>query len=189
VAAPAVWTIGHSNHPFERFAALLAGDAIDVVADVRSYPQSRFAPQFGRQRLAEALAERGVEYRFLGEALGGRPADAELYDAEGHALYDRMSESPAFQAAIEALAADAATRRIALLCSERDPDGCHRRLLVAKVLADRGVELRHLLPDGGVRVEQAVTVDDGAQASLLGGDAGGWRSPQPVAHRRRPDRA
>jgi uncharacterized protein (DUF488 family) len=183
VATRAVWTIGHSNHPFERFAELLAGEGIEVVADVRSYPYSRFAPQFGRERLAAALAERGVEYRFLGGPLGGRPAAAELYDAEGHALYGPMSELPAFRAAIDALLADAGRRRIALLCSERDPDGCHRRLLVGKVLAERGVELRHVLADGTARVEREVAVGGGRQGSLLGEAA--WRSPTAVAHRAR----
>jgi uncharacterized protein (DUF488 family) len=183
-----MWTIGHSNHPFERFTELLAAEGIEVVADVRSYPYSRFAPQFGRERLAAALADGGVEYRFLGEPLGGRPADDALYDAEGHALYGPMSRQPAFRAAIDALIADAAARRVALLCSEREPDGCHRRLLVGKVLAERGVELRHVLADGGVRVEREVTVGDGPQGSLLAAvDA--WRSPAPVAHRARLKRA
>ncbi len=188
MTALTVWTIGHSNHPFERFAALLAGEGIEVVADVRAYPYSRFAPQFGRKRLAAALAERGVEYRFEGGPLGGRPAEAERYDAEGHALYGPMSEAPAFRAAIDALVADAGGRRIALVCSEREPDGCHRRLLVGKVLAERGVELRHVLADGGVRVEHEVAVAGGRQGSLLAA-AEAWRSPAPVAQRARLNRA
>ena len=41
-------------------------------------------------------------------------------------------------------------RRIALLCMERDPLECHRALLVARALAEQGVDVRHIQWDGGV---------------------------------------
>ena len=44
-----VYTIGHSAHSFEEFAALLIQHGIHVVADTRSAPYSRFAPQFDRE--------------------------------------------------------------------------------------------------------------------------------------------
>jgi uncharacterized protein (DUF488 family) len=174
MAARSIWTVGHSNQSLEAFADLLTGNAIEVVADVRSHPYSRFAPHFNRAPLEAELRERGIEYRFLGRELGGRPALDEHYDEEGHALYGPMSEEPAFRDAVGALAGEAPARRIALLCSEADPRGCHRRLLVGKVLAERGVELRHILRDGAVEVEREVRLEPP------------WRSPQPVAHRRRP---
>ena len=37
-ALPVVYTIGHSNHPIERFLELLRGADITAVADVRSVP-------------------------------------------------------------------------------------------------------------------------------------------------------
>ena len=39
-----VLTVGHSNHPLERFVALLTAYDAEVVVDVRSHPYSRFAP-------------------------------------------------------------------------------------------------------------------------------------------------
>jgi uncharacterized protein (DUF488 family) len=86
-----VWTIGHSTHPFERFAELLREQRIEFVIDVRSYPYSRYAPQFNREELGLQLREHGVRYLFLGTALGGRPLSDEHYDKDGHALYGRMS--------------------------------------------------------------------------------------------------
>jgi len=176
VVATPFWTLGHSNHALDAFVALLAGERIELVADVRSHPYSRFAPHFNKARLEPELATRGVEYAFLGRELGGRPALEEHYDAEGHALYGPMSETPAFREAVERLLVEAGERRVALLCSEADPQVCHRRLLVGKVLADRGAELRHILRDGSVSMEREVVVDTR------------WRSPQPVAHRARPVR-
>jgi uncharacterized protein (DUF488 family) len=186
-APPAtIWTIGHSNHSFDAFHRLLEAEEIEVVIDVRSFPYSRFVPQFNREDLECALRDAGLRYLYLGEALGGRPSSDDHYDAEGHALYGPMSEELSFQAAIDRLLAGASTHRIALLCSESQPCDCHRRLLVGRVLAERGVVLRHILPDGSVEAERQVKLtpaDD--QATLFGDAAPPWRSTQSVSRRRR----
>ena len=54
----AIKTIGHSNHPIERFVDLLKAGGVEAVVDVRSMPYSRRFPQFGRERLAQ-VAGRG----------------------------------------------------------------------------------------------------------------------------------
>ena len=176
MAPPSVWTIGHSNQSLAAFLELLRGEAIDVLVDVRSHPYSRFAPHFGRGRLEPALRARGIEYRFLGRELGGRPALDEHYDEEGHALYGPMSGTNDFRDAVASVLAEASAHRVALMCSEADPQGCHRRLLVGRILTERGAELRHILRDGAVSVEREVPVEAGEA----------WRSPQPVAQRARP---
>jgi uncharacterized protein (DUF488 family) len=70
-----IYTVGHSNHPIERFLPLLQRHGIALLADVRSTPYSRFNPQFKRDALAGALARNGIEYLFLGEELGARSKD------------------------------------------------------------------------------------------------------------------
>jgi hypothetical protein len=182
----AIWTIGHSNHSFETFASMLAGQRIEFVVDVRSYPYSRIAPQYNRESLQHALRERGIRYLFLGKELGGRPEKDEHYDGEGHALYGPMSEEPQFGQAIDRLLAGVEGNRIALVCSEADPGECHRRLLVGKVLADRGLQLHHIRGDGSVSVEDRVRLDRTDQGSLFEeGAEAAWRSTQSVSHRRR----
>lgn len=182
---PVIWTIGHSNHPFARFAELLRSERIDFVVDVRSYPYSRIAPQFNRDELDVALREVGTSYVFLGMELGGRPSREEDYDEDGHARYDRMAEQPAFRAALQRLIESCRERRIALMCSEGQPHECHRRLLVGKVLADQGVQLRHILPSGIIQQEDSVSLDsDDAQESLFGEETA-WRSTRSVSRRRR----
>lgn len=182
----AIWTIGHSNHTFETFASLLASERIEFVADVRSYPYSRFAPQFNREPFQRALWERRIRYLFFGEELGGRPGKDEHYDADGHALYGPMSEEPQFSLAIDRLVAGADDHRIALVCSEADPGACHRRLLVGKVLADLGLQLHHIRRDGSVTVEDQVSLNRVDQSSLFEeGAEATWKSTQSVSHRRR----
>ena len=184
-AVPVIWTIGHSNHSFERFAELLRGERVEFVVDVRSYPYSRIAPQFNRELLDVALGRVGVRYLFLGEELGGRPAREEDYDEQGHARYDRIAEQPAFRAAVQRLLTGCRERRIALLCSEGQPRECHRRLLVGKVLTEQGVQLRHILPSGVVEQEDSVSLDaEDTQESLFGEEMA-WRSTRSVSHRRR----
>lgn len=181
----AVWTVGHSNHEFGVFAELVAGEQIEFIVDVRSYPYSSFAPHFNREDLQAAMSRRGIRYLFLGEVLGGRPTRDEHYDADGHALYGPMSEEPGFRAAIQRLIDGAGAHRLALLCSEGDPQDCHRRLLVGRVLSEHGVELRHILPDGSIAVEQSVELAAAPRQRSLLGEEEPWRSTQSVSHRRR----
>jgi uncharacterized protein (DUF488 family) len=181
-----VWTVGHSNHDLERLLALVRGHEVGHLIDVRSHPYSRYAPHFNRDELQASIEECGIRYTFLGLALGGRPRREDQFDADGHALYDRMATEPAFSEAIDAILRGASERRIALLCSCGMPHECHRRLLVGKVLCDRGAELRHILPDGDVLSERSVQLrDDHAQDMLFGHDELPWRSIRSVSPRRR----
>jgi uncharacterized protein (DUF488 family) len=43
---PAVLTIGHSNHPLDRFLALLAQHGVEALVDIRRFPGSRKHPHF-----------------------------------------------------------------------------------------------------------------------------------------------
>ena len=57
-----VFTIGHSNHPSEKFRALLQQHSIEALMDVRSAPYSRFHPQFNRKQLEAAIPAAGIRY-------------------------------------------------------------------------------------------------------------------------------
>ncbi len=160
-------------------------EEIEFVVDVRSYPYSRVAPQFNREELGPTLRDSGMRYLFLGDALGGRPGQPDHYDERGHALYDRMAGTPLFQDAVARLASGCHEHRIALLCSEGQPYECHRRLLVGKVLAERGIQLRHILPDGSVLHEQSVCLDTTKNQDALFGKEAAWRSTRSVSRRRR----
>ncbi len=143
-----VFTIGHSSHHPEAFLQLLRQGGITLVADVRSAPYSRYTPHFNHDFLQEMLERNGLDYRFMGGELGGRPAEPSCYDAAGRVDYDRVAETDTFAAGISRIVRGADEERIALLCTEKDPLDCHRTLLVARQLAERGVAVRHILADG-----------------------------------------
>jgi uncharacterized protein (DUF488 family) len=150
----AIFTAGFSDLPLETFLNNLRTHGVQVLADVRSRPRSRRAPQFARARLAAAVREAQLRYLYLGRELGGLPDDAGFYDEDGFVRYDRIAATPGFQAGVRRLQ-DELVRgwRIALCCDEADPRRCHRRLLVGRVLREHGVGLAHILPDGGLVAE------------------------------------
>lgn len=157
--ALAVFTAGHSNHSRERFAEeLLRPHGIAVLADVRSAPYSRFAPDFDREALRSFLAARDVRYVYFGDELGGRPSDPACYE-DGRVRYDRVARTAWFRRGLDKLLAEAASHRVAVMCSEKEPLNCHRTLLVAQALDRRGVGVEHILVDGSLASHAAV-VDD-----------------------------
>src|SRR5262249_40441644 len=62
---PAVLTIAHSNHPLDRFLALLAQHGVEALVDIRRFPGSRKRPHFHRDNLAAALPKSGVKNHWL----------------------------------------------------------------------------------------------------------------------------
>lgn len=145
-----VLTIGHSNHALDDFTAMLQTHGVTTVADVRTAPYSRYTPQFNHDALRDALEASAIVYVFLGGELGGRPADHSCYDESGRVLYERVAETDAFDDGLRAVMHLAEQGRVALMCSEKEPLDCHRTLLVARALAERGVAVRHILGDGGI---------------------------------------
>jgi uncharacterized protein (DUF488 family) len=144
-----LFSIGHSNHPLDRFLALLEGAGVTAIADVRSTPFSRRYPWFSQKALPEPLAQAGVAYVHLGAALGGRPGDPALL-RDGVADYEAIARTPAFQAGLTRVTEGARRYRICLMCAEREPLDCHRCLLVSRALAERGLAVGHILADGAI---------------------------------------
>jgi uncharacterized protein (DUF488 family) len=153
VAPPQLFSIGHSNHPIECFLDLLGRHRIEVLADVRSRPYSRFVPHFSKERLARRLQEAGVDYLYLGAELGGKPVRGEAPSAAPD--YAARIAEPGFQGGIARLLAAACERPTAMLCRERDPLDCHRLHLVARYVRPRVSDILHILPDGSLEPQAA----------------------------------
>jgi uncharacterized protein (DUF488 family) len=142
-----IYTIGHSTHTGKDFLKLLATHDIEVVADVRSRPYSRFNPQFNRDVLMGLLEEAGLRYIFFGKELGGRPQDPDRPLAD-ELVWEYIRSRPQFREALAKLLTEARQARVCLLCAEADPARCHRGQLLAPELAAQAVEVRHILADG-----------------------------------------
>jgi uncharacterized protein (DUF488 family) len=150
-------TIGHSNHPIQRFVDLLTAGGVKLLVDVRSLPWSRRFPHFGKERLEKSLADAGIAYVHE-SALGGKP--------EGGGSYEALAARADFQAALDRLIDCEQATTLCLMCAEKEPLNCHRTVLVSRRLAERGVAIEHLLADGGARAHRDV------EEALLAKNAG-----------------
>jgi uncharacterized protein (DUF488 family) len=190
-----ILTIGHSNHSIEKLVGLLTAGGVEVVVDTRSQPYSKYTTQFNREALQSAIAGAGMKYLYLGRELGGRPDGAEFYDGDGHVLYGKVADSRLFLEGIERVQAGAERYRVALLCAEEDPRDCHRRLLVARVLAERGVAvISHIRGDGHLQSEEELLAEidaehpERAQLALFDPpEVDEWKSTRSVLQKKMPD--
>jgi uncharacterized protein (DUF488 family) len=144
-----IWTIGHGTRPVEELASMLGGAGVESLVDVRAFPGSRRHPQFNRVALASSLAEHGIGYQWEGGALGGfrRPRPNSLNTGlrnESFRGYADYMESEDFAAGAGRLIEKARETRLAVMCAERHPSRCHRRL-ISDWLASRGIEVEHLI--------------------------------------------
>ncbi len=144
-----LFTVGHSNHDIERFLDLLEANGITAICDVRSSPYSRHNPQFNRELLQASLKKRNIAYVFLGKELGPRSDDPGCY-VDGKVQYSRLAASENFRSGMERLKAGMKRYRIAMMCAEKDPIGCHRMILICRALRGEPVAIHHILESGSI---------------------------------------
>jgi uncharacterized protein (DUF488 family) len=163
-----IYTIGHSDHDWEAFAALLRQTGVQVLVDTRSNPSSGYAPWASSRGLPALLDAQGMRYVFLGDAMGGKPSDPSFYDPKGKPDYRKIRSSPVFQKGLKEVQDLAEDRSVALMCAEEDPSKCHRRLLIEPALLDRGVKVRHIRGDGTVATASTLTSKKAYREQLQG---------------------
>lgn len=127
-----IYTIGYEATTMAEFVAALHQAGVERVIDVRALPLSR-RPGFSKNILAASLREEGIEYvhlKNLGTPKPGRDAAKKGDVATLEAVYDAQLGLPEAQAEAAKMRALAAEKPSALLCYERDPEHCHRSLLL-----------------------------------------------------------
>jgi uncharacterized protein (DUF488 family) len=152
-----IYTVGHSTNTVELLVSLLRRHGITAVADVRSQPYSRVNPQFNKGPLRTALKKCGFSYVFLGTELGARSTDPNCY-INGRVQYDLLAQTSAFQRGLDRLQKGVVKYRIAMMCAEKEPLVCHRAILIARHLQERGFAVRHIL-EGGVLEDHESSMD------------------------------
>ena len=154
-----IWTIGHSTRTIDEFLDLLRGPAIELLADVRSYPGSRRYPHFNAEPLAAALAQAGIEYAPFRE-LGGRrkpkpDSPHTVWRNDSFRGYADYMDTPEFRAGLDRLIETARDKRTAICCSEAVWWRCHRSM-IADVLKVEGIQVLHIM-EGGKATEHPYT--------------------------------
>lgn len=141
-----LFTIGYEGATSEDFIATLGRADVSLVVDIRDRPQSR-RPGFSKSALDRSLAAAGVRYVHLGE-FGDPKAGREAARAGDYATFQRVFSgvlsSAVGQLAIETVAKWAREDNLCLLCYERNPDECHRKIVAKSVEAINREQTTHL---------------------------------------------
>jgi uncharacterized protein (DUF488 family) len=153
----AVFTLGHSTLPIDRFVALLRSFGIGSLADIRSVPRSRHNPQFSRDALDGVLKAAGIAYVPLGLLGGLRRARKDSVNTgwrnasfRGFADYMQTADFARGLAELIGLSKD---KRTAMMCAEAVPWRCHRSL-VADALSIRDIPVIDILSEGSYRAHK-----------------------------------
>ena len=153
----AIFTLGHSTLPIERFVALLRAYGIERLVDIRTIPRSRHNPQFNDTALASTLAAEHIDYLPM-QTLGGlRHARKDFpntgwRNASFRGYADYMQTEP-FEAALDKLIQISRDKRVAIMCAEAVPWRCHRSL-VADALSVRAVPVIEILSETSYRAHK-----------------------------------
>ena len=122
-----IYTIGHSTRAISEFLQKLKENKIDILVDIRTYPRSRFQPQYNQKALADSLSSVGVFYMFKGKNLGGKEENVD-YEETIDELVDIAVGG----------------ERVCVMCSESDYKKCHRSEMLEPSFIGKGVEVMHL---------------------------------------------
>lgn len=143
---PTLFTIGHGAREFGDFLETVTARNIRTVIDVRSVPYSSHQPEYAKQVLSEELTTSGISYRWLGDHLGGLP----IRHGENAPILD----PDLLEAGMTDAAALAEGTTSALLCSEAEPNRCHRLSVLAPLFGAAGFVVMHIRPDGSLLPHQ-----------------------------------
>jgi uncharacterized protein (DUF488 family) len=120
-------SIGYEGRDLSGFLATLRQNRVEVLVDVRLTPISR-KKGFSKTALSAALNDAGIEYRHVREL--GNPKENRDPFRNGQAAAGRRvflaHLNNGSRSAYDDVVELARTRRIALLCVERDDRECHR---------------------------------------------------------------
>jgi uncharacterized protein (DUF488 family) len=127
-----VFTIGYEGATQEAVIEALTNAGVKLLADIRAVPLSR-RPGFSKNVLAAGLKEAGIDYIGL-KALGTPPEGREAARKGNHAklaeVYAGQLELPEAMMQAAQLVDLTNESPTALLCFERNPEECHRSLLI-----------------------------------------------------------
>lgn len=136
-------TVGYEGRAAEEVFDILETNDVEVLLDVRIYPNSR-KPGLSKSALREECERRGMRYvhdKKLGtpEELMEKEKETGEYDWEAYVEFlDQQDES------LEAAAELAESETTCLLCYEADASECHRRFVADRISDRIGSEIAHL---------------------------------------------
>jgi uncharacterized protein (DUF488 family) len=145
-AAPPLATAGYEGLVQSQLIDRLLAAGVTVLIDIRAVPNSR-KPGFSKRILSASAEEAGIRYvhlQALGTPKAGRQAARAGRAAEMEAIFlAHLATEPA-HAGLMAARDIALSAPACLLCFERDPHVCHRRLVAEAIAENTGQAILHV---------------------------------------------
>lgn len=142
-----IYTIGHSNHSIEYFISLLKTYKIETLVELRSIPRSKYASQFNKPNLLYELKKNNIKYIDMGKTLGGRPEDDTVLNIKNKIEFDKIESRDWYKNSINRLIEISKNSNIVIMCSEENPEQCHRGYIITHSLLKRKIEVIHIRGD------------------------------------------
>lgn len=152
-----LYTIGCSSYDVEYFIGRLKRNDVNVIVDVRSVPYSKHTPQYNADVLKKVLKQNQILYMDFSKEFGARREENEVY-VNNRVNFEKVMNLSIFQQGVERIKKGLESGySIALMCTEKDPENCHRFSLVARGIEKKAnICSRHILADGSVVSKESI---------------------------------
>ena len=144
------YTIGYEGLDTKQFITYLTHHGVDVVADIRKLPVSR-KKGFSKTALKETLDDKQIDYLNFQQLGAPKALRDELYRSGDYGRFfkkyqENISDKDDHLKSILSLVEGG--KKVALLCFERDPKKCHRKVVAEEIqkLDGNGLTVKHIIP-------------------------------------------
>ena len=149
-----IYTLGHSNYPFDKFIEILKKYNINCVVDIRAIPYSKYNTQYNKEFFQLNLKKLGYTYIYMADEFGAKRKTRKSYNKEGYADFEKVILEDDFKRGIERLKIDCNKGyKIVLLGAMQEPIRCPRAILIGKELVKYGFNVKHIMHEGNLKTQ------------------------------------
>ena len=149
-----VYTLGHSNYPFDKFIEILKKYNINCVVDIRAIPYSKYNTQYNKEFFQNNLKKLGYTYIYMADEFGAKRKTKESYNSEGYADFDKVILEKDFKRGVERLKVGCNKGyKIVLLGAMQEPIRCPRAILVGRQLVKEGFDVKYIMHEGNLKTQ------------------------------------
>jgi uncharacterized protein (DUF488 family) len=157
VDMPELFTVGYTSFTLPQMLEVISDYGIDVVVDVRSNPFSAHYPDYNKNIFESVLRKHKISYHNYAEEFGAQQTDIKYYSKDGYLDFELFAKSEPFLKGFARI--DESVKSgdsVMLMCAEKDPAQCHRAVMISKVFANNGYDVKHLLQDGTIKSQSDI---------------------------------
>ena len=149
-----VYTLGHSNYPFDKFIEILKKYNINCVVDIRAIPYSKYNTQYNKEFFQNNLKKLGYTYIYMADEFGAKRKTKESYNSQGYADFDKVILEKDFKRGVERLKVGCNKGyKIVLLGAMQEPIRCPRAILVGRQLVKEGFDVKYIMHEGNLKTQ------------------------------------